>query len=191
MAGAFCRPERIEDCRLIINVRTAKLEDAVGVATVHIASWRETYYGIVPDDFLNELSLERRTAQWTNSLSNLDDEYHRAFVAELDGQIVGFANYGFVRESDPLHQGELFAIYVLQSVHKRGVGGMLVSAIAQGLLDLGVSSMLVWVLRENPARGFYERLGGRYLREKMIEIGGRELPEIAYGWQDVKILQRG
>jgi hypothetical protein len=48
--------------------------------------------------------------------------------------------------------------------------------------------MLVWVLADNPARGFYERLGGRYLRQKPIEIGGIDLFEAAYGWDDIRVL---
>ena len=50
-------------------------------------------------------------------------------------------------------------------------------------------AMLVWVLKDNhPARGFYEALGGRYLREKTIEIGGTTLAEVAYGWADTGAL---
>ncbi|WP_274651023.1 hypothetical protein [Paenibacillus humicola] len=43
--------------------------------------------------------------------------------------------------------------------------------------------MLIWVLSENPNRYFYEALGGRFIREKEIEIGGTKLKESAYGWK--------
>ena len=62
------------------------------------------------------------------------------------------------------------------------------ATIAQRLAQHGLTSMLVWVLADNPACYFYEALGGTYLREKMIVIGGKELREIAYGWQDTKRL---
>ena len=45
--------------------------------------------------------------------------------------------------------------------------------------------MLVWVLKDNPAGGFYERLGGGYLYEKTIEIGKDTLVEAAYGWRSL------
>jgi len=175
----------------MIRIRHANLSDASAIARVHVASWQETYPGIVPDDFLKNLSVERRFAQWANSLSDPGDEYHRTLIAELDDQIVGFVNYGYEHEADPIYRGELFAIYIMRSAHRQGIGRSLVNETVQGLLDLGVSSMLVWVLRENPACGFYERLGGVSLREKMIEIGGKELSEVAYGWRDLKICQRG
>jgi hypothetical protein len=51
-----------------------------------------------------------------------------------------------------------------------------------------MNSMLVWVLRDNPSRGFYEALGGEYVREQAITIGGANLIELAYGWPDTMAL---
>ncbi len=167
----------------MIRIRKAALDDAVGIATVHVASWRETYRGIVPDEFLNNLSIQRRTEQWTNSLADPGHTYHRAFVAVMDGQVVGFSNYGYSVEKDPDYVGELFALYLLRSAQGLGIGGGLIRAAADGLREMGMESMMVWVLKDNPTRGFYEHFGGVYLREKPIEIGGAVLIEIAYGWQ--------
>ena len=50
------------------------------------------------------------------------------------------------------------------------------------------NSMLVWVLKDNPCRAFYERLGGAPAGEKEIEIGGKKLVEVAYGWSDLDAL---
>jgi ribosomal protein S18 acetylase RimI-like enzyme len=166
-------------------IRRAMLEDVTGIARVHVASWRESYRGIVPDDFLNNLSLDRRIAQWNESLSNSQDQYHRVFVADVNGEISGFAGYGRERDADPIYLGELYAIYILKSAQQKGIGRRLVSVVASDLIAQGITSMLVWVLADNPARGFYERLGGLYLREKPIEIGGRNLIEVAYGWKDI------
>ena len=44
------------------------------------------------------------------------------------------------------------------------------------------------LLAENPARKFYERLGGQPVYEKPVTIGGMLLLEVAYGWQDVQTL---
>jgi hypothetical protein len=48
--------------------------------------------------------------------------------------------------------------------------------------------MLVWVLAENPARGFYQALGGELVSEKPIEVGDAKLIEAAYGWKDLRLL---
>jgi len=49
----------------------------------------------------------------------------------------------------------------------------------------GIKSLLLWVLTDNPARRFHERLGGQYVREKEIDIGQQPLLEVAYGWPDL------
>jgi len=170
----------------MITIRKAVVEDASAIATVHVVAWKEAYRGIVPDEFLNNLSIQRRTPQWENSLSDEGNTYHHAFVAEVNGQVVGFSNYGAPQEKDSGFDGELFAIYILRSAHKLGIGTLLVEAVVRGMRDLGYESMMVWVLKDNPARGFYERLGGVYLYEKPIDIGGVKLMEVAYGWRGLE-----
>lgn len=70
------------------------MNDAAGIATVHVAAWRETYRGMVADEVLSRLSVQRRTEQWLNSLSDEKHAYHRAFVAEINNQVIGFTSYG-------------------------------------------------------------------------------------------------
>lgn len=169
-------------------LRRAEMKDASGIAHVHVRAWQETYRGLMPDSVLAALSVERRTKQWVQTLEDAADLYHPALVAEVNGQVVGFANYGKEREGDPDYRGELFAIYILKEFQGQGIGRALVQKAALGLLDMDISSMLVWVLSNNPYRRFYERLNGQYLREKSLQIGDSVLQETAYGWRDVRIL---
>jgi hypothetical protein len=50
--------------------------------------------------------------------------------------------------------------------------------------QLGINSMLVWVLVDNPACQFHAALGGKVVHEKELTIGGKPLIEVAYGWMD-------
>ena len=73
----------------------------------------------------------------------------------------------------------------------RGVGRLLVSAVARRLLVDGFRSMLLWVLEDNhPARRFYESLGGGLVGRETITIGGTDLVEVSYGWTDIAGLLR-
>lgn len=170
------------------GVRSATPEDAEGIAFVHVNAWKETYRGLMPDSVLDGLTVELRTEQWKNTLSSPDDIYYLTLVAEKDGKIIGFANYGREREGDPEHLGELYAIYVLKEFHGQGIGRLLIHEVAQGLKAIGIMSMLVWVLTDNSYQKFYERMGGVFLREKLFEIGGETLKEKAYGWKDINSL---
>ena len=66
----------------------------------------------------------------------------------------------------------------------RGVGRALFDATYFELARRGHPDMLVWVLATNPARRFYEHLGGEPAGENFCDIGGARLKEVGYGWRD-------
>lgn len=170
-----------------MNIRKAVLGDARGIAEVHVDSWLSTYRSIVPDDYLDSLTYESREQSWQRGLAQ-----EGIFVAEdASGKIIEFATGGKERSGDyPDVEGEVYAIYLLKDLQSKGTGRTLTAAVAADLLEKGMSSMLVWVLADNPSRGFYERMGGKLLDEKTIGIAGEELPEVAYVWEDVRPLRK-
>ena len=169
-------------------IRTATVHDAAAIAYVHVESWRTTYQGIVPDDFLARLSYEQREQFWRQILTE-PGSHTIVYVAEDEpGKVIGFASGGPERSGDPLYTGELYAIYVLAQHQGQGVGRQLVISLVHRLLQKGMRAMLLWVLAENSARKFYERLGGQPVYEKSVTIGGIPCLEVAYGWQDIQTL---
>jgi ribosomal protein S18 acetylase RimI-like enzyme len=171
-----------------VLIREAVPADARAMARVHVDSWRTTYRGIIADSVLDELSYELRERNWHSALTEHSDRNFIHVVESDDGRVVGFVAAGKGREGRPDFQAEVFAIYVLQEFHGRGCGKALMLASAERLLQEGMRSMLLWVLVENPSRGFYERLGGKRLEEKQITIDGESLTEVAYGWADLQDL---
>ncbi len=171
-----------------IQIRPAVIADAGGIATVHVASWQTTYRGILPDDLLDRLSVEQRQRQWERILETNEPAYGVFVAVTDDDRIVGFAGGGPTRESDTDYAGELYSVYLLQTAQRTGTGRRLVGAVARHLVHHGLNSMLLWVATENPARLFYEALGGQWLREKEESLGGATLREAAYGWRDISTL---
>jgi L-amino acid N-acyltransferase YncA len=171
-----------------IVIRPAQASDAPGIAQVHVAAWRSTYRGVVPDAFLDALQTAPRERFWRATLSN-PDAAERVFVAHAArGAVVGFAAGGPAREERPPYDGELYAIYLLDTQQRRGLGRRLTLAVTRQLLATGRRAMLVWVLADNPSRGFYAALGGQQIGSKVVEIGGIELEEVAYGWTELEEL---
>lgn len=172
-----------------MRIRTATNEDAGSIAQVHVESWRTTYRGIVPDSVLDSLTVERRETFWENILSD-QASGTMTLVAENDaGEIVGFASGGQQREADLQHyDGELYAIYLLESAQRQGIGRQLVLDLVSRLYQGGFQRLIVWVLKDNPAGHFYEALGGKLVTEKTVNIGGVDLIETAYGWEDISKL---
>ena len=172
-----------------MTIRAATLDDAPGVARVHVDTWRTTYRGLVSDSYLDSMNYVESAERWGRAFAN-PERRGFAFVAEDEtGAIVGFAVGGPQRSDVPGYDGELYAIYVLHDQQGKGLGRALAQAVARELLARGMSSMVVWVLTDNyPSRRFYESLGGVWLREQEFELDGLMLKETGYGWEDINNL---
>jgi len=173
-----------------VLLRDARCEDAHGIAVVHVASWQTTYSKILPAPFLEQLAVEPRERYWASLLCS-DPRFeplHFMIVAEDNGQIVGFATGGAERSGKYPYMGELYALYLLDSYQRQGIGRRLVAQIASRMAQIEMNSMLVWVLTENPSREFYEHLGGEPVGAQLVTIGGESYEEIGYGWKDVNVL---
>lgn len=175
-----------------MQIRPARLEDAGGIAQVHVDSWRTTYRGLIPDAYLDGLSYYSREQERRRILQAQQEGRSQSstiVVSENEtGRIVGFVNGGRDRTGISGYAGELYAIYLLEEFQGMGLGQRLTRALAAELVRHGITSMTVVVLAENPARYFYEALGARFLREQEDEIGGRRLTERVYGWSDIRAL---
>lgn len=164
-------------------IREATKKDISEMSRVHVNTSRTTYRGILPDDILENLTYEKREHSWHQVFNNAQKDSNFTYIAEDEsGQILGFANGGIERSDNPFYQGELYAIYILESHQQKGIGRELVRVVAERLSQMEIYSMLVWVLADNPAYCFYEKLGGKKVDRKEIKRGETKLIEIAYGW---------
>lgn len=143
-------------------VRRARVPDAPAIAAVHVDSWQAAYLGLVPVSVLNELSVSARTASWTRILTEGDARGSRAWVALIDGKILGFVSAGPSRDADVnrAQVGEVYAIYLAPSAWGRGLGGALLRTAEDDLCERGHRAATIWVLAGNTrARRFYELSG--------------------------------
>lgn len=172
-----------------LQLRPAQPPDAAGIARVHVDAWRETYRGLIGQPVLDGLSVSRRQEMWQRALANPRPEV-AIFVLEsaAEGQPVGFSNAGPERGALPEFDGELYGIYLLARFHGQGYGRLLFLAAARHLAAAGFQRMMLWVLQNNPTRGFYEHMGGRLAGEQQVKIGGEMYPEVAYGWENLAVL---
>jgi GNAT superfamily N-acetyltransferase len=161
------------------------------MARVHVETWKTTYRGMVPDDRLDGLTVEADIAGGFGSWLQEPPPGVAEFVAATPaGEIVAFALGCPNRESDPDFTGELGAIYVLKAHQGHGIGTALVGEVARFLASTENTSMIAWVLEQNPYRRFYERLGGTFVRKRMhsSRIAAGPVPEVSYGWEDLRRL---
>jgi L-amino acid N-acyltransferase YncA len=164
---------------MTFSIRQAKIEDAAAIAHVHVESWKTTYAGIVSDTFLSSLDEEERMRIWQEQILADDTSI---FVVEDETGIFGFATGGKNREELEGYDAELYTIYLLHERQQQGVGRALCLTLASALQAGGFKSMLVWVLERNPSVSFYGRVGAVQIARKVINIGGADLQELAFGW---------
>ena len=145
-----------------MNIRIKKMEtdeDIRGKAYVHWKGWHEAYPGLVSQEYLDKLTLEKcekMAYSWTDGI----------LIAKDGERVVGFVGYGDRGEEAP-DVGEIFALYVLSAYYGTGVGQQLMEA---GLEQLkGYPQVCLWVLKDNArAIRFYEKCGFRATGEEMI-----------------------
>lgn len=180
----------------MIAIRRARPADAEAIAAVHVATWRSAYPGILPDSYLAGLSVDRQTLLWRRTLV-APPAGHATFVAVATGAdspdplsptVVGFASGGRLRDGTRRDAGEIETLYVADDWRDRGVGRRLMRALAAHLNVVGCRSVVLWVLKENPSRWFYRRLGGRPVAEQTIAVGGRAVVQTAYLWEPIAAL---
>ena len=173
------------------KISAASRIDAEGMAQVHVDTWRTTYKGIVPDAHLESLSYEKRSALWSQVIAEQRPRYHVWVVKNKSDAVIGFSDGGENRDRSLPFDGEIYAIYLRKEFQGLGVGKRLFLDSFEQLYRHGFTSALVWVLEDNPTRKFYEAMGGEIAGRKWIEIGGKRLQEIAYGWEDLRaVLQK-
>jgi GNAT superfamily N-acetyltransferase len=172
------------------RVRRAGPVDAEAIARVHIASWRTTYAGLLPEHVLaKRTDWEVRRALWVGRLRGGE---RSVFVVEDGVGIVGLACASVMPERpqdyEPLPQfgAYLDALYLLLDRQQRGFGRALLGAVARDLVARGITSMALHVLSTSPARRFYERVGATFVRDEPAY--GEEYFSCAYGFADLGVL---
>ena len=174
-----------------IQLRRATLADAQAIAAIRVEGWRTSYHDIIPDTYLDNMNLEENILQWETILHVLPSKEDSlcVFVAESEGEIVGFVSAIKLAEPKLGKHAELTGIYIRPQWQRCGIGKRMLHKVARCVQAMGSESLLVWVIDGNsPARHFYEELGGIILIEQDFSWDGLDLTEVGYGWNDVSIL---
>lgn len=161
------------------------MDDAGALAAVRVRSWQAAYAGLIPQDYLDRLSVAGRAELWKRVLAATAWPSTGTLVAELGGRVVAFASIGPCRDEDQdtAAVGEVTSIYALPEAWGRGIGRALMDAAVLSLTDAGFAAATLWVLDTNQrARRFYEAGGWRPDGAlKSVDRGEFALQEVRYG----------
>ncbi len=178
----------------MIAVRQARMTDAPAIGAVHVSAWRSAYAGILPENYLAGLSMQRQAVHYLRAIES-GIGVHVVAISGADlgpksgpPRIVGFSTARRLETPGPYADGEIETLYVLDDWRDRGFGRRLMRASAEWLTAAGATSAFLWVLRDNPSRWFYSRLGGKPVAEQAIKFAGQDLIQTAYAWDSLDSL---
>lgn len=172
-----------------IKIRKANWEDCANLAKVQVDNYRLNYAGFLPQVYLQQFSYEEQEQDWKDWMITHPEDV--LVIAETENEeMVGYALGKAGLTNITTYDCELTALHVSPKWQKKGIGRQLVREVASEFVNSGCKSMMLWVIDKNPARIFYERLGGQIVGEKTIKPGNDQLHfvEIAYGWKDISSL---
>ncbi|MBX9392844.1 GNAT family N-acetyltransferase [Streptomyces sp. TRM72054] len=165
-----------------VHIRELKVDDCERVAEIRVGGWRTAYRGLMPQSYLDALSVPEDAARHRARFGQGDGSVVN-LVAEREGEVVGWACHGPYRDGEVrTSDAELYAIYVDPERYGEGIGHALLKESVRRCRAAGHPRMLLWVLRDNaPARHFYERAGFTADgAQEPFEVEGVEVPEVRY-----------
>lgn len=165
---------------LALSVRSARPEDAADLARIYIASWQDTYAGVIAHSLLGAMSHKSHTARWQTSIKG-----GGAVLVAEDARhgIVGLCSLGAARDGGLGFEGEIYTLYVDPSFIGRGTGRALLGGAFDAFKERKLRSCLIWAHSRNNACFFYEAMGGVRVATRTTRLMGELTPEIGFGWK--------
>ncbi|WP_184590184.1 GNAT family N-acetyltransferase [Streptomyces violarus] len=159
------------------------LADCDRVAEIRIRGWQSAYRGLIPQSYLDGLSVAEDAELRRAYFAQADGSVVNLVAEDAGGELVGWACHGPFRDGEVrTPDAELYAIYVHPEHLGRGVGRTLLTESVERCSRAGRGRLLLWVLKENGrARRFYERAGFHADgAEEPFEVEGTTVPEVRY-----------
>lgn len=160
------------------QIRMNLYEDQEQMAHIKVDSWRETYAGIIAQDYLDSLSYDIQTERYQDSF----DDYRNCVLVAIDkksNEVIGYSTFS-TNEND-YADSELVSIYLKPGFTHKGVGASLFRETIRNLKSYNKRKVLIWCIKENKnAIKFYQKMGCIKHTEKTANIGNKIYQEYGF-----------
>ena len=158
-------------------IRKNELKDQEQMAHIKIDGWRNTYDKIIAARYLNELDYKKQTERY---IASFDEYKDLVLVAVRGDEVLGYSCFQLY-DKEHNFDAELVSLYIKPSEKNKGIGTKLLKRTMKELKENYKTNMIVWCLSDNVnAIRFYEKLGGKKVKEKLAKIGDEEYKEYGY-----------
>lgn len=134
-------------------------EDAYGIEYVAAHSWKETYTGLLPDEYLDNriININNKVERTKEFIRTYNGKY---IVAKDKDKVIGILAISTPQEEKYKEYGHLEAIYVLKEYHGYGIGKELFKIAVNELKKMGFNKMQLECMEGNDTINFYKKYDG-------------------------------
>jgi GNAT superfamily N-acetyltransferase len=166
-----------------LKLRAAREADAATIASLHVASWRDAYRGILDDDFLDGPAETVTARHWAIALTR------RPIPGIVLLASLGTEPAGFIAARRQGMTAVVENLHVRPGLRGAGIGRRLLGAAAQRLRGRGCTGAEVGILAANiGAVRFCGALGARIGPEEPREAFGQKVAGRLCSWPEMDIL---
>ncbi|WP_420413147.1 GNAT family N-acetyltransferase [Roseibium sp.] len=163
----------------LIDLRAARTADCKALAGIHNEAWLGAYRGVLHGLELQRMISRRGESWWRGALARGVNIKILA-IADVPA---GYATYGPCRLRNTKMDGEIYELYLKPEYQGLGFGRRLFEHIQKIFADRRASGIAVQVLSDNdPAKAFYQAIGGQLSGKSWHRVGGRRLELSIYVW---------
>lgn len=159
------------------QIDKAKVEDSLQIAQIIKEGWNAAYKGIISDEDLQNMDIEKISNNWKKSIQDNKNIY----VYKENDEILGVIRFGKAEESESETTGEVEVLYVKPNQKRKGIGTQLLNFAKEELQKMGYDKIIIWCLKGNvQGANFYKKCGGQKIKERDYMIRGIKIREEGY-----------
>jgi len=163
------------------KIEKLNIENVEYYARVNALAWKQSYKGIINDDFLELINTEPEIQKTIANLKEGLNDSSRRFLIKYNDKYVGLIRVRKTKYDKYRECGELGALYLLDSVKGKGLGKILFNKAINELKNMNYNKMILGCLSENPSNDFYKHMGGKLVdTNPLILPNGQKLKENLY-----------
>ena len=135
-----------------MQIRKAITTDIKHIIETVQASYKFSYRGYLPDEYLDDLSVtEDILEKWHNYIQK-----YECYAAEKQNQIVAFTMLDSNKDAKIF---EICILYVRPEYQKQGIGSLLVNYVCNIKKQQAYKKSKLWTMKNGPSIKFYEKKG--------------------------------
>ena len=162
-------------------IRNANIIDIEKIANLYVTNWKNTYSELLPQDFLDSLTVNSAIYKWSNYLNS---ENNKLFVAYEKDEFLGFVSSKV--DDEDAHWWYLDSLHVSPEFQSKGIGKSLILKTAEFALENSYDTMTISILRGNDkAEKIYQYLGAVYLNDFINYFDNTSAMSTVFIWKDL------